>query len=514
MYPNRRYGVLDLHITSRLAFVSKTAPGPPDVGLPIGGRRKPQPIPGHPSAFVAFAFDSAGCGSLAARMASTPHKLANRILIGLIIGLIAGLITLGVGRFSPRFLEGAQWVAVEIFDPFGQVFLRLLFFVIVPLVFASLAAGVTQLGRLDRLGPLAGRTFSLFALNMVIGVALGLVMMDVVQPGRAIGEDTRIALQSEYDATAQKHIETRQQQQSLNLTAIVDMFMPRNLLGTVAGQSRGSIGDVLPLILFAILVGAVGVGLADARRRQLLSGLELITELMTGIVHFALRLAPYAVPAMIYSVVVRIGLEIIFALGLFVAGTLAVMILHLFGTMSLWLKFFTRRSPLAFFRAVRPVLITAFSTSSSAATMATSLTVARDTLKVKPSVSGFVIPLGATMNMSGTALYEGCVVLFVAQVFGTNLDLTQQITLLFLSVLSAVAVAGIPGGSLPLIAGLCMTFGIPPEGIGIVLGVDRLLDMARTTVNVGADLVTTVVVDAKTPADAPLTTPETTASTP
>ena len=144
------------------------------------------------------------------------------------------------------------------------------------------------------------------------------------------------------------------------------------------------------------------------------------------------------------------------------------------------------------------MLITAFSTSSSNASLPAALACAKDTLHLQPSVAGFVLPLGTTMNMSGTALYEGCVVLFVAQVFGIDLSTGQQITLLLLSVLSAVAVAGIPGGSLPLIAGLLVTFGIPPEGIGIVLGVDRILDMTRTMTNVGSDLVTTLVVDAQT----------------
>ena len=143
----------------------------------------------------------------------------------------------------------------------------------------------------------------------------------------------------------------------------------------------------------------------------------------------------------------------------------------------------------------RPVLVTAFSTSSSNATLPAALAVARDQLHIRPTTAGFVLPLGTTMNMAGTALYEGCVVLFVAQVFGVPLDLGQQVTLLLLAVLGAVAVAGIPGGSLPIIAGLLITFGIPPEGIGIVLGADRLLDMTRTMVNVGADLVTTAVVD-------------------
>jgi DAACS family dicarboxylate/amino acid:cation (Na+ or H+) symporter len=225
------------------------------------------------------------------------------------------------------------------------------------------------------------------------------------------------------------------------------------------------------------------------------SGLELVSELMTGIVRFALRLAPYAVPAMIFSVVVKVGWDILLALGLFVLGCLFVMLLHLFGTMSLWLKFFSRYSPLDFWRRIRPVLVTAFSTSSSSATLPAALASARDELQIRPTTAGFVLPLGTTMNMAGTALYEGCVVLFVAQVFGIALDPGQQVTLLLLAVLGAVAAAGIPGGSLPIIAGLLITFGIPPEGIGIILGADRLLDMTRTMVNVGADMVTTAVVD-------------------
>jgi Na+/H+-dicarboxylate symporter len=199
---------------------------------------------------------------------------------------------------------------------------------------------------------------------------------------------------------------------------------------------------------------------------------------------------------MIFSVVVKIGFDILLALGLFVIGCVSMLLLHLFGTLSLWIKFLAKRRPAEFFREIEDVLVTAFSTSSSSATLPAAMTAARERLGVAPSTAGFVLPLGATMNMSGTALYEGCVVLFIAQVFGVHLDLVQQATLVFLSVMSAVAVAAIPGGSLPLIAGLLAAFGIPPEGIGIILGVDRILDMTRTMTNVGADLVTTVVVDA------------------
>ncbi len=430
-------------------------------------------------------------------MAETNRRLANQILTGLVVGVLAGVLTLTLGHPLPKVLEFMRTVSTNVFDPFGQVFLRMLFFVVIPLVFASLATGVLQLGRLDRLGPLAGRTFALFFLNMAIGVGLGLAMMNILQPGHHLALDAKTRLLAEYGGTAQHYVATQAAQPTMSLSVIVEMFMPKNLFGAFVGNSRGALGDVLPLILFAILIGAVGTQLSEEKRRRLQGGLELVSELMTGIVHFALRLAPYAVPAMIYSVVVKIGIDILVALGVFVLGVMSVLLLHLFGSMSVFLKIWTTRSPLTFFKEIKTVLVTAFSTSSSNATLPAALDCAEESLGVTPSVAGFVLPLGTTMNMSGTALYEGCVVLFVAQVFGVDLSVGQQVTLLLLSVLSAVAVAGIPGGSLPLIAGLLISFGIPPEGIGIIIGVDRLLDMTRTMTNVGCDMVTTVVVDAQ-----------------
>ena len=429
-------------------------------------------------------------------MSDIDTRLANRILLGLVIGAVAGAITLLIGGAAPALLDGARWLATTVLDPIGQVFLRMLFFVVIPLVFASLAYGVVQLGELKDLGPLAGRTFTLFFVNMAIAATLGLVMMNVLEPGARLDDQTTARLLSEYSGQAAQQVEKSAARPDMTPMAIVDMFMPRNLFGAFVGNQRNVLGDVLPLIAFAILVGAAGLGLPRERRKRLEDGLETVSQLMTGIVHFALRLAPVAVPAMIFSVIVKVGFEIILALGLFVVGCVVMLLVHLFGTMSLWLRFLARRRPREFFGQIKDVLVTAFSTSSSSATLPAALAAARDPLGIRPSTAGFVLPLGTTMNMSGTALYEGCVVLFVAQVFGVHLDLAQQVTLVLLAVLSAVAVAAIPGGALPLIAGLLGAFGIPPEGIGIILGVDRILDMTRTMVNVGSDLVTTAVVDA------------------
>ena len=426
---------------------------------------------------------------------STSNRLAKRILWGLVIGVVAAVVTLGAGWLHPATLDVMQRVSTAVFDPLGQIFLRMLFFVVIPLVFTSLASGVAQLGQLDKLGPLAGRTFFLFALNMLIAVMIGLAMMNTVQPGHHLDEAARTQLMQEYGGSAQQTIDKKAAQPGMSFSTLVEMFMPRNLIGAVAGPSRDALGDVLPLIMFAILVGAAATQLPQKQRKRVQGALDTVTELMTRIVGFALELAPYAVPAMIYSVIVKVGVDVLLALSVFVVGCTVALALHLFGTMSLWIRFLAKRSPLTFFRQIRALLITAFSTSSSSACLPASLAVAHEELNISPSTAGFVLPLGATMNMSGTALFEGCVVLFVAQTFGIELTLSHQVVLMLLSVLSAVAVAGIPGGSLPMIAGLLATFGIPPEGIGIIIGVDRILDMMRTTVNVGSDIVTAAVVD-------------------
>ena len=421
------------------------------------------------------------------------------LLIGLVLGILARLLA----GANPAANSTLQWSAVNILDPIGQVFLRTLFFVVVPLVFASLALGVVQLGRLDKLGPLAGKTFALFFVNMAIGVALGLLMMNLLQPGRSIDTATKEKMLTEFSASAKEIQGRAENQPKITAAFLVEMFMPRNLLRAVVYDFQ-----VLPLIAFALLVGAAGTTLVESQRIKLQSALSLVAELMMRIVNFALYLAPIAVPCMIASVIIKYGFSLLQSLLLFVVGVLVVMAIHLFGTMSVLLKTFSKLPPAKFFRAVRTILITAFSTSSSNATLPTTIKVSQEKLGISAPTAGFVLPLGATMNMSGTALYEGCVVLFIAQVYGIDLTIAQQITLLLLTVLSAVAVAGIPGASLPLIVGLLINYGIPPEGIALIIGVDRILDMARTVLNVGADIVTAVIVDEKSPrVSAPVSNP-------
>ena len=420
-------------------------------------------------------------------------RTAQRVLAGLAVGAALAAAARGIAAFAPAIEPGLRWTAREVLDPLGQIFLRLLFMVVVPLVFSSLAGGVSQLRDLRRLGPMAGRTFALFAVNMAVGVALGLLMMNLLAPGARIESGVRADLVAAYGGDAQAIAGRAAAQEPLSLRQLVEMLMPRNLLKSVVEF------QLLPLILFAMLAGAAATRLDVDHRRRFENGMRIVTETMTAIVGFAMKLAPWAVAALVAAVVLQAGLSVLRQVLVFVAGVLLVMTIHLFGTMSLLLKLLSRRTPREFFRAIRVIMVTAFSTSSSNATLPTTMDVARRSLGVSPGTAGFVLPLGATMNMSGTALYEGCVVLFVAQVYGVPLDLVQQAQLLVLAVISAIAVAGIPGGSLPLLVGLMATFGLPAEGIALILGFDRLLDMARTVVNVAADVVTAVIVDEREP---------------
>jgi DAACS family dicarboxylate/amino acid:cation (Na+ or H+) symporter len=425
--------------------------------------------------------------------ATDKDRLAIHVFCGMALGVGLGLFTRIMTAGNAAKQLRIDTFATHVLDPLGQIFLRLLFIVVIPLVFCSLASGVARLSSIKELGPLARRTFGLFFLNMGVGVALGLLVMNLVKPGSAIDAEMRIQMISQFsDGTKLALERAADHKESFGLQTFIDMFLPRNILKSVVDF------QILPLILFALLLGAAATESNHSRRQSFVENMDSYTEFMTRIVGWALRLAPFGVFALLLSVTLRFGADFLKPLLLFTCAVLGVMAFHLFVSLRIILKAFGKTDPRKFYREIKTVLLTAFSTSSSSATLPASIKVAEERLGVSPSVAGFVLPLGATMNMSGTALYEGSVVLFVAQVYGIDLDLAQQVVLLLMSVLSAVAVAGIPGASLPLIVGMMGGFGIPGEGIALILGVDRILDMARTTLNVGADVATAVIVQDQT----------------
>jgi DAACS family dicarboxylate/amino acid:cation (Na+ or H+) symporter len=414
------------------------------------------------------------------------------ILAGLVMGAACGAVAHRVAERVPAWQSTLEFINESVLNPVGQIFLRLLFLVVVPLVFASLAAGVARLGDPGRLGRVAGRALVIFAITSITATMVGLFAMNIFQPGVGFDPLIRAELVESFGAEAIRI----EQGGSLGgdgavsvTLQVIDATLPRNILGAIVQM------QMLPLIAFSLLLG-VALGLQPPERRLgAVEFLDIIGDAMVFIVSLAMRLAPVAVFCLIFVVIARFGGALLWKLALYVAVVLvcyAAVILLLY---PLLLTVLARRNPWRVLRACIPVMVTAFSTSSSNATLPTTMQFSQRDLGVRREVSGFVLPLGATINMNGTALFEGCAVLFIAQVFGINLPLADQILVLVLCVISSVGVAGVPGGSLPLLMAVMAQVGVPPTGIALVLGVDRLLDMGRTVVNVMGDVVAAVCVE-------------------
>jgi dicarboxylate/amino acid:cation (Na+ or H+) symporter, DAACS family len=412
-------------------------------------------------------------------------KAHNQIMLGLVTGAGAGVAT-------HVLAPGAKWVDFvvrNVATPVGQIFLRLLLMTVVPLVFASITLGVYGLGNLRRAGRLGGATLAYFLLSTTIATVIGLALVNTIRPGAAVAPEVREALIATYQQEAGS-LQERAVAPGIDLLVNI---VPRNPVRAAADM------DMLGVIFFSLMFGAALTYLTPERARPMVALVEVLGEVIMRIIHFAMRLAPYGVFGLIFAVTARFGWSLLGQLGVYAGVVLGGLLLHGAGTLSILVKVLGRRSPWDFWRRIRASVITAFSTSSSNATLPTSIAVAEEQLGVPGYVARFVLPLGATMNMNGTALYEGVTVLFLAQVFGLHLSLGQQVFVVLFSVVTAIGAAGVPGGSLPLMMVVMASVGVPPESIAIILGIDRILDMARTTLNVAGDLSATVAVQRTEP---------------
>ena len=413
----------------------------------------------------------------------TRQPLHVKILAGLVVGAAAGAVANRFARGSP----GLDWLVVNVAQPGGQIFLRMLFMVVVPLVFTSIVLGVTSLGDTSRLGRLSARAFGLFLATTLAAGALGLLLVNVVQPGRGIDEATRVGLLEQFSVQADERVEAAAAT-GFGVQTFVSII-PRNPIDSAAR------GDMLGLVFFSIVFGVALVKLGEARARPLLDVIAGIAGAVEVLIGFAMALAPVGVACLIFTVTARFGFELLAVLGWYagvVLGGLAIQLLVVHTTIA---RLLAGVRPTELMRRGRALVATAFSTSSSNATLPTTIRTARDEFGVAPEVAGFVLPLGATMNMNGTALFEGVTVLFLAQAFGVDLSLASQAIVLVLVVLTAVGASGVPSGSIPLLIVVLETVGVPGGAIALVLGIDRILDMARTVPNVTGDLVTSIVVD-------------------
>lgn len=421
--------------------------------------------------------------------------LPRRILLGLGAGAAAGLAAHALfPEDDPRLARFVHYVT----EPVGQIFLRLIFMVVLPLVFSALALGIAGLGDLRRLGRIGLRTLLFTLLLSGASVAIGLTLANVVRPGERLPQERRQALLERVRGPAPEAVEQARRAKPLR-DVLLDLI-PKNpfqeMVGALDGSSPG--GGMLAVMTFAFFFG-VGLALAPSRAGPLVAALEGLYDVSMAVIGLAMKLAPLGVAALVFSLTSTLGFGILATLALYVVTVVAGLAIHTFAVYPIVLTLVARRSPRAFFRGASEAMLTAFGTSSSSATLPTSLRAAEGPLGISPQVARFVLTVGATANQNGTALYEGITVLFLAQVFGVELSAAQQGTVLLLSVLAGVGTAGVPGGSLPLVAAVLLSVGVPPEGIGIILGVDRLLDMCRTTVNVTGDLAIAACVDRGVP---------------
>ena len=414
-------------------------------------------------------------------------KLHTKIALGLVLGATSGL----AANFWAGNAAWVRWVATNVAGPAGQIFLRLLLMTVVPLVFTSITLGVAQLGDIRKVGRVGARSLAYFILSTVISATIGIVLVNLVRPGVGVPVAVREQLLEAYRG------QVAGLQAGGSTKFGVDLFVnivPRNPIQAAANL------DMLGVIFFSLVFGAALTLLPAEKTRTLVGLLDAVGDAIIKIIGMAMQLAPYGVFGLIFVVTALLGWDILRKLLGYVAVVLAGLLLHGAVSLSLLVRFLGGLNPLIFWRRIGPSIVTAFSTSSSNATLPTNIAVAERELKIPPRIAGFVLPLGSTMCHNGTALYEGVTVLFLAQLIGVNLTLGQQVIAIVLSVLTAVGTAGVPGGSLPLLMVVCAAVGVPPELVGVVYGVERILDMTRTTLNVCGDLTAAVYV-ARTESD-------------
>jgi DAACS family dicarboxylate/amino acid:cation (Na+ or H+) symporter len=399
-------------------------------------------------------------------------KAHQKMLVGIVVGTVAGLIAHTVAADA----SSLSWVVTNVTQPLGRIFIRLLLMLVIPLLFSALVIGVCELD-LKQIGRLGAKTLGYTVVFSALAVLLGLLLVNVIQPGAGFSEEARAAALN--NPSALKAAPTPASTAPVSL--LVNM-VPDNPIRTAAE------GDMIGLIVFTLIFGA-GLAVtqtpAALKLRETIQGLyDVMMRLIDGV----LKLAPFGVAALLFSVMAQMGVEVLQHVLKYVAVVLLALGVHMFGVYSLSVRFLSGRNPLTFFRDIRLAMATAFSTASSSATLPTALKVAEENLKLPRHVSRFVLTAGAAMNQNGTALFEGVTVLFLAQVYGVPLSLGDQAVIMFICVLAGIGTAGVPAGSLPVILMILGLFKIPTEGIGLILGVDRLLDMCRTTLNVSGDL--------------------------
>jgi DAACS family dicarboxylate/amino acid:cation (Na+ or H+) symporter len=410
--------------------------------------------------------------------------LHSKILLGLVLGAVSGgLLNMFLGPGTPAL----TFISEQITNPIGQLFLRLLLLIVIPLVFSSLVIGVAGLGDLRKIGRIGVKSLLYTLVISAISVVIGLVLANTIKPGKRVSPEVRDQLEARYGKDANDRVSTAiggTKEDDPPLLKVVKTVVPTNVFYSVGRETP----DMLGLMFFAVFLGVCLTMVPKETAAPLISVLEAVFAATEVAIQVIMRLGPYAVFCLLFTMTARFGFGVMASLGWFVLTVLLGLTIHMFGVYSLSVWFLSRINPLVFFRRIKTVMITAFSTSSSNATLPTALRVSEENLGVPRDINSFVLTVGATANQNGTALYEGVTVLFLAQLAGLDLSIGQQIMVVYLAILGGVGTAGVPSGSIPFIIVVLSQIGVNPGLIAVILGVDRILDMCRTVLNVTGDL--------------------------
>lgn len=406
-------------------------------------------------------------------------KLHHLILAGIVLGSAAGAV-------APK-----RWL--PFFDTLGELFIRALSMVMIPLVIASLIGAVLSLGDPRKLGRIGAKTLGYYLLSAVVAVAIALVAVNAVRPSRFFSEEHRLELSKQFAAQAEARVKAvGTTRETYGVWEFLKRTIPKNPVKAMTEDPP----DMLAIIVFAVLLGIAASLLPEGPRRPFAEFMQSLYEVMLKLVQLIMIAAPIGVFGLMAKVVMTLGLHVLLSVFAYFATALGAMALHFFAFYPATIKFFSGMGPLAFWKGLREVFLTAFSTSSSAATLPLSLKAVHENLKVPVPITNFCLSLGATVNMDGTAIFQAVAAVFIAHVYGMDLTLGQNVAILATTVLAAIGTAPIPGAGVVMLGVIMTPLGIPLEGIALILGVDRLLDMARTVVNVAGDAACAVVVAA------------------
>jgi len=417
-------------------------------------------------------------------------KLQWQMLIGFVAGLVLGLIVYSTQRDE----AWVDIVTTYVTQPIGQIFLRLIFMLVIPLLFSALIVGISEMGEVRSLKRVGLRTLVYTIVVSAIAVAVSLAVVNIFKPGAGVDKQAAAELLAGQADRAGEIVKTGVEQPS-GVDAFINII-PDNLV-----EVMGSNSAILSVMFFALFFG-IGLLLTDTpNARALKRGFEGLFDVTMRLILLVIKLAPIAVACFMFNLAALFGWDLLIRLSAYVGVVVLALAIQMFVVYPILLALLGKKNPIAFFREVQEAMLMAFSTASSNATLPTALRVAEEKLQLPRRVSRFVLTIGATANQNGTAMFEGVTVIFLAQFFGIELTLWQQLTVMLVCILGGIGTAGVPAGSLPVVALILAMVGIDPQAIALVLGVDRFLDMCRTTLNVTGDLVAAQVISAGEPAE-------------